>query len=142
MWTYNYTDELYHHGILGMHWGHRKEQNKLYEKYKKKDSRNSKLNKLYNDTYSYGKKHKLDLDDGGGGSKKAGKKYMDMWDQYYKLRDKIDADAKSKAYNYIKKKYYTNKSNKEIYKEIRRQQNINTLNKYLKFSRKIKNRKE
>ena len=35
MWTYNYSDELYHHGVKGMKWGVRNERKEEYKDVRK-----------------------------------------------------------------------------------------------------------
>ena len=60
-----YSDELYHHGVRGMHWGIRKEKykeaaNKTSTRNKDQLSSENKKNKASEKTFqktSYGKKH-------------------------------------------------------------------------------------
>lgn len=120
--------ELYHHGIKGQRWGVRRFQNKdgsltpagkkrvtnTELRKERKDIEEKEYKKLYKQyginekeirALDWGKKHELDLDDGGGGSSKAGNKYMSMWKEINELDMKARVTSGEKARDRLIEKY-------------------------------------
>ena len=78
MWTYNYSDELYHHGVKGMKWGHRtahpvSETRAAFDSAKaEKKSASKAYNKAFN---------KASANPANGWTKKGQKKWEDVSDK-------------------------------------------------------------
>ena len=85
------------------------ERRMLREKYILEDPDHARTEKYRKQIHELLSKYDFDGDDGGGGStdadRKAGKKYMELWEKYERLSSEITARANKKVTNTLIEKY-------------------------------------
>lgn len=91
MWSYNYTDELYHHGVKGMKWGVRRKRAALITVAKANRNANERANDAYKKSLA---ESKNSGDKGVGSYRRAKQKASEAKRAAYKESIKND-----KAYN-------------------------------------------
>ena len=111
-------DELMHYGVLGMHWGYsgkqagrelrkgvHQDRRKMMKQERAKAYKELGIAKKWEDVRAYGVKNHLDLDDGGGGSLKAGRHYEKLTIEAGLAEEKMHALAKKNTTDRLIKKY-------------------------------------
>ncbi len=83
----------------------KKDNAKQYDKYLKEEYSKLKIDQKRKEAFAFGERWGLDLDDGGGGNPRAGKKYLEMWDEIERLEESASGSAKKRATDAIVNKY-------------------------------------